>query len=681
MSDGDELARLLQICLQRRTATASTVRLLRAFLAHRTVPVNVVTETLVRPPKTALPDPLWLAVLLEIGRDVGWHHILLGLLGAAESHDYIGKVGAGLQCVANGIAGWEATSSETNALLEAVTAWFDADGAGAVVPVLELTLAILNRLVSGHLPSEGHEGFNTKLTGFLTQHTDISAPLLEGISELHTIVLAQTAGQDMVDTVPTIHARSRLLLYIGALVSHTLLVSDSDIIAYLDAVYRSARMEASADLIIGAFDAQTVAPQAKSFLLKRVPALLAQLVPNEELQSILGRVMSLLQDSPIWPEFVEACGPCDKNPGFSDRLIETCNKKAFGELSKLCRQVCQGQDVQQEVLEPLVCAIDAWTLDDEVDVRAAYEEFGTLVLCFLSLDNERKPIGHGFCREYRANLDKYTGLAMLSKPQAAAFEGWLSALYDNAGISDDLLHSLPPPQVYLMLSTLFSQSAHACMNGTLDITVAIEGFEYFCSPFLIPSLVGPLLHLADLLWVHRSDVLVQLLRALIETPNLAEEHRWMHETVLQLVAAPLDAALAQLSSHEIAVSLRTVLQPMITPHAAMPHDLLAALREQVASLTLWSSMQNMSQQMPPPDIHPLLLEQCLQIHGSRLVFDVLFAAYESVELESGEFAADTVAAFLTLPVKYNGMKLTEFLDTSHPSNAVKRLCSRLETFS
>ena len=61
--------------------------------------------------------------------------------------------------------------------------------------------------------------------------------------------------------------------------------------------------------------------------------------------------------------------------------------------------------------------------------------------------------------------------------QGRHLSGWVRALFETQGISDDLMSSCTPQDFYLIAPTLIRQSITACRTGLLSLDTLMDGLE------------------------------------------------------------------------------------------------------------------------------------------------------------------------------------------------------------
>lgn len=368
---------------------------------------------------------------------------------------------------------------------------------------------------------------------------------------------------------------------------------------------------------------------------------------------------------------------------------------------RVCALLCQYPNsldtfmlFNNDIIPEFVTALDAWAADEEGEIQRSFEVFGSLVL-FLRFLCARYDVdllqfdldAMSFSKQLACEYDRVLSLEKLPLQKQESFGGWVRALFDNDGISDDLLRSMSPQELYLLLPTLFSQSIEACHSGLLSGDTAKEGIEYFTQPFLLPSVTGALFFMMEKLRLGHSDcrVILQFISALLFPPMISEEARWRLDTILRIIARPLSSALANVPVDEIEAShvdvgaLHFALQPHI--FFRMPshtNDLLTRFRDSISALTMWSSIQGMPQQiLMPPEYDIRLFQQSLTAFGTKIISDTLLTSLHALEPTNGGFAVDTIAALISLPFPSLDMRHFRKIWNSCRDTTTSKACQRL----
>lgn len=65
----------------------------------------------------------------------------------------------------------------------------------------------------------------------------------------------------------------------------------------------------------------------------------------------------------------------------------------------------------------------------------------------------------------------------LTQDQQKHLTGWVRALFETEGISDELMSTCPPQDFYKIVPTIFNQSVIACRSDVLDMEKIKNGLE------------------------------------------------------------------------------------------------------------------------------------------------------------------------------------------------------------
>lgn len=325
-----------------------------------------------------------------------------------------------------------------------------------------------------------------------------------------------------------------------------------------------------------------------------------EFVPFEELSltGLFGRV-ALLMPLPQQADFVDVLLlhverlAADPRESLVDGL-------ALAKLHRLCLALALLQDVLDLVVSllspyrlvrPLVQLLDQWTSDSEdMNFQDLYSDFGCVLLLvvhmvhtyeldgkalggegqqlfvaqFLRLVGAIEAKGEGVPRSAGdgdvemtfVGGDQTPAASRLAGWSAARGEteadpellgGWINALFDAGGISDDLMSQSSVHECYRIVPQVFQQAVLACDRGMMDVEMLKSGLEYFLQPFLIVSTVGMLRWLESLLWgyaypeeLDNDDESVRLLLGIVQMftsdTELSGEARFMHKVLLKVVA-------------------------------------------------------------------------------------------------------------------------------------------------
>lgn len=127
-------------------------------------------------------------------------------------------------------------------------------------------------------------------------------------------------------------------------------------------------------------------------------------------------------------------------------------------------------------------------------------------------------------------------------------QGWLSDLFINGSLSDQLTQNTDTKQLAILLPFILKQVFCAIeMDVITDINMAISGFEYFLQPFMIIGLMKIMFWLEQYLTYLNNDSaskeLLQkvfaIINSLVNPSTLNEDSRTFHNAVLRINAVPL----------------------------------------------------------------------------------------------------------------------------------------------
>jgi len=85
-----------------------------------------------------------------------------------------------------------------------------------------------------------------------------------------------------------------------------------------------------------------------------------------------------------------------------------------------------------------------------------------------------------FIAEIMAINDRPRRHGDLSEAQRSYLNEWIKALYEDEGISDELMSTCPPQEFYKIVGTLFRVSLNAYKNGALSKDKLHSGLERKC---------------------------------------------------------------------------------------------------------------------------------------------------------------------------------------------------------
>ena len=347
------------------------------------------------------------------------------------------------------------------------------------------------------------------------------------------------------------------------------------------------------------------------------------------------------------------------------------------------------------LVRPLCHVLDNWQdHEDQGEYQPVYDEFGGILL-FIAVVKSRYALGPD-----ELDIDKpdsflldYFRRGFVSKPlddltehEDQLLSSWIKGLYETEGISDELMSKCKPKEFHLLVATLFDQSLKACQANVLALETLRGGFEYLLEPFLLPSLIVGFLSFSHCLWEINDesrtvDTVLPALQALLKPPS-NHDSQAIHSAVLSTTAKQLTDSLNHVqklhASRPDIGPLLAVLNPYIQDHrkettalnelsawAITPGGgLLAALRQTIQALILWSANSASSADLSPPLYTPNQLLDSLRILGSSSVLNLLVD--EANDQTNPDLAIDIVVLMI----------FTASLPTLQPSSLRRQLSLR-----
>jgi mediator of RNA polymerase II transcription subunit 5 len=337
-------------------------------------------------------------------------------------------------------------------------------------------------------------------------------------------------------------------------------------------------------------------------------------------------------------------------------------------------------------LNPFVTVLDNWNdksgnEDVDNDLQGVNTAFGSILL-MIALVFKR----YRMRKEDFEVIDKQNSFAVnivsqhpgnylliddseLSDEQRDLIGGWISALYDTGGISDDLMksiHNLIP-----IVPPIFQQSIAALEANVVDLDTVKSGLDYFLQPFLLPTLLVGVRFLCRYLAKSAAgegessstSATLQIMQHIINAPLGDETATVLRDTVLNVVGDELHYALrdldrSRIASKEVLVILDTLTATTQPYYAASvgavigdePGNMVVSLRDQMASLVDWAQAVAAGHANGPPTYNPSLVSVGVRILGASMVLSTLI---ESAVATSGgtnapvyETALDVVATLV-----------------------------------
>ncbi|KAI9867326.1 MAG: mediator complex subunit [Trichoglossum hirsutum] len=338
------------------------------------------------------------------------------------------------------------------------------------------------------------------------------------------------------------------------------------------------------------------------------------------------------------------------------------------------------------ILQPICHLLDTWRYDEDQDeYQPVYEEFGYILLLVLAIVYRYRltVIDLGLQNEdsFVTNLLRRGSVSQkiedLTTDQSNQLGDWIRGIFDvDIGFNNEIMASCPPQDFYLLVPTLFSQSVSACNANIMDMEALKSGLEYLRETFLITSLVGAITWLTNNLWESRGDVnvLMQILQSLIKPKSISGEAEMMHDTILSIIAKPLEHALRELRR---SAPSRQDIDPLL--HALQPHlafrrtagshhteleswtsthggGMLASLRNTFQSLVLWSTTPDIN--MTPASYSHRQVLVAVKMLGARSVIRTIIDEVKlqnQIQNSSGDLSFDIATAIICAPGATDGL--------------------------
>ena len=328
------------------------------------------------------------------------------------------------------------------------------------------------------------------------------------------------------------------------------------------------------------------------------------------------------------------------------------------------------------ILKPLCHMLDHWQdHEDQNEYQPVYDEFGSILL-FIVVVQHRFALhpdevgidgSDSFLLKYFRRGAASQPLDELTEHENQLLGSWIKGLFETEGISDELMSTCKPKEFHLLVATLFDQSLKACQANALALDTLRGGFEYILEPFLLPSLIAGFEWFAHCLWAVNDesknvDTLLPALHALLKPPSMSHDSSAIHSVVLSVVAKSLSDSLIHVqklhTSRPDISPLLTVLNPytqvqrqnstafneLATWSTTQGGGLLAALRQTIQSLILWSINSASSTDATAPSYTQYQLLSTTRIVGAHAVINVLVD--EATEQTNSDIALDIIVVMI-----------------------------------
>lgn len=333
-------------------------------------------------------------------------------------------------------------------------------------------------------------------------------------------------------------------------------------------------------------------------------------------------------------------------------------------------------------LQPICDLLDNWRYDeDQGEYQPVYEEFGAILLLVLSFTYRYNlstfDLGIRNSDSFVAKLLNRGHLSRkmeeMSDAESQHLNGWIQGLFDNesGGLGDELMSSCPPQDFYLLVPTLFHETALACSTKHLSDETLKGGLEYLVDTFLLPSLVPGITWLACHLWESRGDAnaVLQILSALITNPASISnntEASQMLDSILNIVAKNLEQSLRWLQRAEPS---RQDIEPLLKAlrgnlnwerRGASDHTeleswtsspnggLLVAIKSTFTNMIQWALNPDLSSH-PANYTHRQILVGIKMLGAKRVLTAIIEEVKTQTEQGSGSAALDAACAIVCAP--------------------------------
>ena len=365
-----------------------------------------------------------------------------------------------------------------------------------------------------------------------------------------------------------------------------------------------------------------------------------------------------------------------------------CQTKETLPLKELCSSLVQRPDTFEvlalfsspaRLLAPLCALLDNWSWDDlHGESQPVYEEFGGILLFVLAYQKrfslDASDIGavasNSFTRRLLDSDASDKALDQLDNIEMKNLGDWISALFTQEHLSDELTSSCSPQQFYLLVPTLFSQSLCACGAAKLSMDTLKSGLEYLLEPFLLPSVLIAITWLMHDMWSVKDDAnlrsSLQLLQLLIKPPT-SSEAKSLHQTITAIAAEALNRSLnnlndkpavtgevtqllAALQSRPAYSHLTTPTHSELEPHppvGGQSRTLLSTLTHLIHTSIQWST--NPSPTPPPPHSIPRATTAAISLHGCAPVLQTLLSILNSTPHHHHDAALDIISHLICCP--------------------------------
>jgi mediator of RNA polymerase II transcription subunit 5 len=362
---------------------------------------------------------------------------------------------------------------------------------------------------------------------------------------------------------------------------------------------------------------------------------------------------------------------------------EWINNQNFNCLSRLCKALSLNNETLDIVLlhigpirllAPLIQFLDQLRDDDddEANFQEAFADYGSIVL-FIQVvckiyslqkrDFQGFELDKSVCLQSIGNT---SGTAVLiddmSDDRKALLGGWITALFDAGGISDDLMRMSSIQTLIVLIPSIFQQSVAACSANLLDRDVLKGGLDYFLQPFLLPMLLGAFRFLGSCLWASKDVPAVLRVLQMLVSPSggLSAEATNIHKIVLSVVAADLKQAVLDVKARDkgdlgVIDRLLIALEPHVVTgkfenrvtdiHTA--DDLLTTVKDTINVLVGWVQAMDQGHVSGVPSYNLTCFASAVEVMGARRLLNLFLDELDFAEPQgSFEYALDVTSALV-----------------------------------
>ncbi|KAL1304591.1 hypothetical protein AAFC00_003560 [Neodothiora populina] len=406
----------------------------------------------------------------------------------------------------------------------------------------------------------------------------------------------------------------------------------------------------------------------------------------------------------------------------SGALIETvqhlCNMKETMSLRTVCNAITRRLSLLDvifqyaqplDILQPLCRTLHEWSHDeDQSEFQPPYEEFASILLLVLATIHRYQLSGpdlgltrDNFVIQLLAQMSDSIPTSKMTQEQNKHLSKWMQGLYatdehgETNGISDETMSHCPPQAFYLLVPTLLEQSIQGCRAGYLALNTLKGGLEFLLEPFLLPALIGGLRWLTKHSWEDHgdADVLIDVLHKLLRPTSISGDAQAMHQTIIAMVAAPLERSLRELDRRvpnrkEIALliealkahshsqrstggSIAEITQWTSTPGGGLRQS----IKDVIGNLVRWSSQSSISP-VPPSYTHRMILVAIESLGADEVLEVIIEEVKAQTQIGFGSAALEVATALVCAPSHDQGNTMLPFEDntalTSHHRRTLRQ---------